>query len=167
MKKHFASLLRFHPHTCTLWMFTCQSTPKTTPHTPVRKTHTTPINRPHHSRGRLPPNAQRRAPGSCPSDGPSHSMRSGTAVVRARRPMSPGTRKEGRKCCEAELLINEGESAERYSQDNDSDISCPHLWYENDTYTISALFMQLLAGLTCVFIRMTNMILILIRIFLY
>lgn len=40
-------------------------------------------------------------------------MRSGTAVVRARRPMSSGTRKEGGECSEAELLINEGESAER------------------------------------------------------
>lgn len=79
----------------------------------MRKTHTTPINHPHHSRGRLPPGAQRRAPGSCPSDGPGHSMRSGTAVVRARRPMSSGTRKEGGECGEAELLINEGESAER------------------------------------------------------
>lgn len=40
-------------------------------------------------------------------------MRSGTAVVRARRPMLSGTRKEGGEFGEAELLINEVESAER------------------------------------------------------
>ena len=48
-------------------------------------------------------------------------------------------------------MIHEGESAETYSQDNDSDVSCPLIPYENDTYTISAFFLQLLVFDVCVF----------------
>lgn len=69
MKKPFAGPLTFHLYICTLWMFTCQSTPRISPHTSV-KTPTTPINHPQDARGRLPPTAQHRAPGFCLSDGP-------------------------------------------------------------------------------------------------
>lgn len=68
MKKPSDNLSTFHLYMCTLWMFTCQSTPRISPRTSV-KTRTTPVNHPQDARGRLPPAAQHRAPGFCLPDG--------------------------------------------------------------------------------------------------
>lgn len=123
MKKPSDNLSTFHPYMCTLWMFTCQSTPRISPLTSV-KTRTTPVNHPQDARGRLPPAAQHRAPGFCLPDG----RRTGYQVTAWGRELllyeprdwcyQGQEKREGnacalRQCCD--------ESAWRYFYDSDSD----------------------------------------------
>ncbi|KAG7239784.1 hypothetical protein INR49_028371 [Caranx melampygus] len=82
-------------------MFTCQHTPRMSPHTSV-KTHTASVSQPQHSRAQPPPTAQHRTPGFCHSNGHGavcHGKRA--AVIRAKRVTPSGLRKafqEGNAC---------------------------------------------------------------------